>query len=65
MHAVNLLNAKDGGNRRCIMVTNNEVSSEEEKVLKEKGLKKGDAEWEALGIANYVTWPRTWWEILG
>lgn len=26
MHAVNLLNAEDGGHRRCIMVTNNEVS---------------------------------------
>jgi adenine-specific DNA-methyltransferase len=23
LHAVNLLNAEDGGNRRCIMVTNN------------------------------------------
>lgn len=30
LHAVNLLNAEDGGKRRCIMVTNNEVSAEEE-----------------------------------
>lgn len=59
MHAVNLLNAEDGGNRRCIMVTNNEVSDKEEQDLKEKGLKKGDPEWEKLGIATYVTWPRT------
>ena len=59
MHAVNLLNAKDGGARRCIMVTNNEVSADEEKSLKERGLQKGDPEWEALGIANHVTWPRT------
>jgi adenine-specific DNA-methyltransferase len=29
LHAVNLLNAEDGGNRRCVMVTNNEVSEEE------------------------------------
>ena len=29
LHAVNLLNAEDGGNRRCILVTNNEVSAEE------------------------------------
>lgn len=29
LHAVNLLNAEDGGNRRCIMVTNNEISAEE------------------------------------
>ena len=59
MHAVNLLNAEDGGHRRCIMVTNNEVSEAEAKSMKEKGLKPGDPEWEALGIARYVTWPRT------
>lgn len=29
LHAVNLLNAEDGGHRRCVMVTNNEVSSDE------------------------------------
>lgn len=65
MHAVNLLNVKDNGNRCCIMVTNNEVSVDEEKALKERGLKKGDTEWEALGIAKYVTWPRTWCSING
>ena len=53
LHAVNLLNAEDGGHRRCIIVTNNEVSDTE------AGLKPGDEEWEALGIAHYVTWPRT------
>lgn len=58
-HAVNLLNAEDGGRRRCIMVTNNEVSEAEAKSMTEKGLKPGDPEWEALGIAKYVTWPRT------
>lgn len=59
MHAVNLLNAEDGGHRRCIMVTNNEVSADEAKTLKDKGYQLGDAEWEKLGIAHYVTWPRT------
>ena len=59
MHAVNLLNAEDGGHRRCIMVTNNEVSADEAKMLKDKGCQPGDAEWEKLGIAHYVTWPRT------
>ena len=59
MHAVNLLNAEDGGHRRCIMVTNNEVSTDEAKMLKDKGYQPGDEEWEKLGIANYVTWPRT------
>lgn len=58
-HAVNLLNAEDGGHRRCIMVTNNEVSEAEAKELTKKGCKKGDTEWESLGIAKYVTWPRT------
>lgn len=59
LHAVNLLNAEDGGHRRCIMVTNNEVSAEEGKTLTAQGFKPGDEEWERLGIARYVTWPRT------
>lgn len=59
LHAVNLLNAEDGGHRRCIMVTNNEVSADEAKNLTAKGFKPGDPEWEELGIAHYVTWPRT------
>lgn len=65
MHAVNLLNAEDGGHRRCIMVTNNEVSEAEAKDLKAKGFKPGDSEWENLGIAHYVTWPRTVCSIKG
>lgn len=59
LHAVNLLNAEDGGNRRCIMVTNNEVSADEAKALSDSGYHPGDEEWEKLGIARYVTWPRT------
>lgn len=59
LHAVNLLNKEDNGNRRCIMVTNNEVSTDEAKVLEKRKLRPGDPEWEALGIARYVTWPRT------
>lgn len=65
LHAVNLLNAEDGGHRRCIMVTNNEVSEAEAKDLKAKGFKPGNPEWEALGIAHYVTWPRTVCSIKG
>lgn len=65
LHAVNLLNAEDGGNRRCIMVTNNEVSNEEAKKLSEQGYRQGDEEWEKLGIARYVTWPRTVCSIKG
>lgn len=59
LHAVNLFNAEDGGHRRCIMVTNNEVSDAEAKSLTKQGYKPGDEEWEKLGIARYVTWPRT------
>lgn len=59
LHAVNLLNAEDGGHRRCIMVTNNEVSGDEAKSLSGQGYKPGDEEWNKLGIARYVTWPRT------
>lgn len=65
LHAVNLLNAEDGGNRRCIMVTNNEVSEDEEKQLKAQGKTPADDEWKALGIARYVTWPRTVASITG
>lgn len=59
LHAVNLLNAEDGGHRRCIMVTNNEISAEERKGFEACGIKQGDPEWESRGIARYVTWPRT------
>lgn len=59
MHAINMLNAEDGGNRTCIMVTNNEISEAEAKEFRKRGIQKGDAEWEARGIAKHVTWPRT------
>lgn len=65
LHAVNLLNAEDKGNRRCIMVTNNEVSNEEAKNLLSDGFQPGDPEWEKYGIARYVTWPRTACSIKG
>ncbi len=65
LHAVNLLNAIDGGCRRCILVTNNEVSEDEAKTLTKKGLHPGDEEWERYGIARYVTWPRTVCSIKG
>ncbi len=65
LHAVNLLNAEDGGNRRCIMVTNNEVSEGEETRLKAAGYHPGQEEWEKWGIVKYVNWPRTKCSILG
>ena len=57
-HATMLLNHLDGGHRRCISVTNNEISAEEEKKFTKQGLRHGDPQWEARGIARYVTWPR-------
>lgn len=65
LNAVNLLNATDGGHRRCILVTNNEVSAEESAELSARGLQPGDAEWEAQGICRSVTWPRSKYTILG
>lgn len=65
LHAVNLLNAEDGGHRRCIMVTNNEIGEEKENELRPNGIKPGDEEWERWGIARYVNWPRTKCSILG
>jgi len=65
LHAVNLLNAEDSGHRRCILVTNNEVSEAEVRDLKSDGYQPGDPEWEAHGICRSVTWPRTEYSILG
>ncbi len=65
LQAVNLLNAEDNGRRRCILVTNNEVSEKEAKELSEKGFMPGDKEWDDLGIAKHVTWPRTICSIKG
>lgn len=65
LHAVNLLNKEDGGNRRCIMVTNNEIGEPKEKELKPLGIRPGDEKWEKWGIARYVNWPRTKCSILG
>ena len=65
LHAVNLLNAEDGGRRRCIMVTNNEIGEPKERELQPLGIRPGDEEWERWGIARYVNWPRTKCSILG
>lgn len=57
-HAVMRLNREDGGKRRCISVTNNEVSAQEATALAKAGHRAGDLEWEALGICEYITKPR-------
>lgn len=65
LNALNLMNAVDGGRRRCILVTNNEVSADEAAALGERRLKPGDEAWEAHGICQSVTWPRSKYTILG
>jgi len=57
-HAVIRLNKQDGGRRQCISVTNNEVAAEEQKKLREQGLRPGDPDWEKWGICDYITKPR-------
>jgi adenine-specific DNA-methyltransferase len=57
-HAAMRLNHQDGGRRQCISVTNNEVAADEQKALREQGLRPGDAEWEKHGICDYITKPR-------
>jgi adenine-specific DNA-methyltransferase len=54
-HAVARLNKQDGGRRRCVSVTNNEVSAEEQRALREQGLRPGDPEWEQSGICEQIT----------
>ena len=58
-HAVMLLNRLDGGHRRSIMVTNNEIGPDAEKdFTKNKKLRPSDDDWQKYGIAKYITWPR-------
>jgi adenine-specific DNA-methyltransferase len=57
-HAVMRLNRQDSGRRQCISVTNNEVAADEQKSLCEQSLRPGDAEWERLGICDFITKPR-------
>lgn len=65
LNAVNLLNAADGGQRQCILVTNNEVSEKEAQTMTAQGLLPGDEAWDAVGICRSITWPRNKFTILG
>jgi adenine-specific DNA-methyltransferase len=57
-HAVMRLNKQDGGRRQCISVTNNEVSADEQRRLRQSGSRPGDPQWETLGICEHITKPR-------
>ncbi|MEV0710408.1 site-specific DNA-methyltransferase [Nocardia aurea] len=56
--AVLRLNAEDGGNRRSILVTNNEVGAKEAKSLRAAGHLPGTPGWEARGVFERVCRPR-------
>ena len=58
LHATALLNHELGGSRRCILVTNNEVTDKVESKLLEQGIFQGEAEFERHGVAESVAWPR-------
>jgi adenine-specific DNA-methyltransferase len=57
-HAVARLNRQDGGSRRSISISNNEVSADEQRSLRSSGLRPGDPDWEAHGICEFITKPR-------
>lgn len=57
-HAVMRLNKQDGGRRRSISITNNEVGADEQMKLRVQGFRPGDREWERWGICDYITKPR-------
>ena len=58
-HATMLLNHLDGGKRRSISITNNEIGPDTEKeFVTKKYLRPTDAEWQKYGIAKYITWER-------
>lgn len=64
-HAVMRLNRQDGGTRRSILITNNEVGSDTLSSLREKWLRPGDSGWESAGICENVTKPRIFAAITG
>jgi adenine-specific DNA-methyltransferase len=64
-HATALLNAEDNGNRRCILVTNNEVNEEVSRGLNAEGIFPGADDFEKHGIAEAVCWPRCKYATMG
>lgn len=58
LHSTFLLNAIDGGARRCILVTNNEVDEQTASDMTKAKCYRGDPEFESMGIFQRVTAPR-------
>ncbi len=58
LHSTCMLNKVYGGQRQCILVTNNEVDAKLSARLQKEGIEPGSAEYEKHGICAAVTWPR-------
>lgn len=56
--AVMRLNARDGGRRASIVITNNELGEKQAKALQKAGVTSGSPEWAAEGVFQKVTRPR-------
>lgn len=65
LHATALINALDGGSRRCILVSNNEVAAKVSDRLLRAGHLPGDEEYERHGIFWKATRPRVEASITG
>lgn len=66
MNALSLINSVHGGNRRSVLVTNNEVQPESRAMaLIAKGYSRGTPEFESHGICQEITWPRCKGVVLG
>ncbi|MFF1538456.1 site-specific DNA-methyltransferase [Microbacterium sp. NPDC058269] len=57
-HAIAAMNADDGGRRRSIVVTNNELSRTDSVDAAAAGHRAGDPEWESRGVYESKTKPR-------
>ncbi len=58
LHGTALLNRTDGGRRRCVLVTNNEVDEKAARKLNKSGHYLGTPEFERHGIFEAATRPR-------
>lgn len=58
LEAVMAANAGDMGNRRAILITNNEVSAGDSALLAGRGHRKDEAIWNARGVFELVARPR-------
>jgi adenine-specific DNA-methyltransferase len=58
LHATCLMNAEDGGTRRSVLVTNNEVEENVARQLLKQGIFRGNPKFESHGIFMQTTRPR-------